>query len=134
MKSILSPYDDHNFNTYLLKYVKAYLRKKCYVFTKDEDERKYFLGEDAKDYYTVDDIINSIVLVGRSIRFSNQALINHAVYDLGQRFWYDSFKTVNNIVHKLFLEFQRFSKVFEVQQRKLSHNKRARQRSQGAKT
>lgn len=133
MKSILSPYDDIYFNEYLLKYTKKYLKKRCSVFTKDDAERKYYLDDKADTYYTPDDIIESLSSNGRVIYFSNQKLINHATYDLGQRFWYDSMQQIVNIIHKLYLEFKRISKEFEIQQRKLSHNKQPHQRMQGAK-
>ena len=45
MKSILSPYDDINFNNYLLQYVKKRLSYKCKVFAKDDKEHKYFLDK-----------------------------------------------------------------------------------------
>lgn len=133
MKSILSPYDDANFNEYLLQYIKKRLKKKSSIFTKDE-ERKYYLDKDPLNFYTPDDIIKSLELVGRTIRFGNQKLVNHAVYDLSQRFWYEEMKHINNIIRKIFLDYQRVSAEFEVQQRKLSHEKRAQQRTQGART
>ena len=126
MKSILSPYDDINFNNYLLQYVKKRLSCKCKVFAKDDKEHKYFLDKNSKDYYTQDDVIKSIELVnGRIIRFGNQKLINYIVYDLGQRFWYEELKHVT--------KFKRISEEFEIQQRKLSHEKRAHKRKQGAR-
>lgn len=128
MKSILSPYDDVNFNEFLLKYIKKSLKKKCLVFTRDNEERKYFLDKDSRDYYTPDDIIKSLKLNGRVIYFSNKELINYAVYDLSQRFWYDTMKDINNIIRKLYLEYKRSDE--SIQQRKLSHEKRAQQRMQ----
>jgi hypothetical protein len=134
MKSILSPYDDTNFNNYLLQYVKKRLAKKCRVFTKDDEERKYFLDKDSRDYYTPDDVIKSIELVnGRVIRFGNQKLINYIVYDLSQRFWYDELKHINNSIHALYLRFKRFSEEFAIQQRKLSREKKAPNRVQGTR-
>ena len=132
MKSILSPYDDTNFNEYLLQYIKKRLKKKSSIFTRDED-RKYFLDEKSLDYYTPDDIIDSIELIGRTIRFSNQKLVNYVVYDLSQRFWYDELKHINNLIHKIFFNYQRDAENFEIQQRKLSHEKRAQNRTQGAR-
>ncbi len=128
MKSILSPYDDVNFNEFLLKYIKKSLKKKCLVLTRDNEERKYFLDEDSRDYYTPDDIIKSLKLNGRVIYFSNKELINYAVYDLSQRFWYDTMRDINNIIRKLYLEYKRSDE--SIQQRKLSHEKRAQQRMQ----
>ena len=123
MKSILSPYDDINFNNYLLQYVKKRLARKCKVFTKDDEERKYFLEENSRDYYTPDDVIKSIELVnGRMIRFGNQKLINYIVYDLSQRFWYEELKHINNIVRRLYLQFKQISSEFEIQQRKISRS------------
>lgn len=134
MKSILSPYDDINFNNYLLQYVKKRLLCKCKVFAKDDTEHKYFLDKNSKDYYTQDDVIKSIELVnGRIIRFGNQRLINYIVYDLGQRFWYEELKHIANIIHTLYIKFKRISEEFEIQQRKLSHEKRAHKRKQGAR-
>ncbi len=133
MKSILSPYDDINFNEYLLTYLKKYLKKKCVVFTKDDEDRKYFLDENSRDYYTTEDIIKSLQLAGRKIYFNNQSLINYAVYDLSQRFWFDCMNQVNNMIHKLYLEFKRAEEENGIQQRKLSHEKRAQQRMQEAR-
>ena len=132
MKSILSPYDDTKFNEYLLQYIKKRLKKKSSIFTRDED-RKYFLDEKSLDYYTPDDIIDSSELSGRTIRFSNQKLVNYVVYDLSQRFRYDEFKHVNNLIRKIFFNYQRDAENFEIQQRKLSHEKRAQNRTQGAR-
>lgn len=131
MKSILSPYDDSSFNEYLLQYTKKYLRRKCSVFMKDDEERKYFLEENSRDFYTVDDIINSLKLNGRVIYFSNKPLINYAVYDLSQTFWVYVLNSVNNIIHKLYLEFK--GSESSIQKRKLSHNKLAINKSQGVR-
>lgn len=107
MKSILSPYDDIEFNNFLLQYLKKRLLHRCKVFVKDDEERKYFLEKNSRDYYTPLDVIKSIELVnGRVIRYSNQKLINYIVYDLSQRFWYDEFNHVNNIIHTLYLRFK----------------------------
>lgn len=136
MKSILSPYDDVLFNEYLLQYVKKRLKQKCAIFTKDDADRRYFLDEDDPlNYYTPDDIIKSLQLNGRVVYFSNQNLINHAVYDLSQRFWYDEMSHINNTVHKLFLDYKRtlIDEDKSIQPRKLSHNKRPQQRFQGVK-
>jgi hypothetical protein len=133
MKSILSPYDDHEFNEYLLKYIKKYLKKQCKVYTKDDEDRRYFLEENSRNYYTPDDIIESLCLNGRLIYFNNRELINYAVYDACQRFWYDSLKNVNNIIRKLFLEFQNKRESFAIQQRKLKHKKLQGLRIQGTK-
>lgn len=136
MKSILSPYDDVLFNEYLLQYVKKRLKQKCAIFTKDDADRRYFLDEDDPlNYYTPDDIIKSLQLNGRVVYFSNQNLINHAVYDLSQRFWYDEMSHINNTVHKLFLDYKRtlIDEDKSIQPRKLSHNKRPHQRFQGVK-
>ena len=136
MKSILSPYDDVLFNEYLLQYTQKRLKQKCAIFTKDDTERRYFLDEDDPlNYYTSDDIIKSLQLNGRMMYFSNQALINHAVYDLSQRFWYDELSYVNNTIHKLFLDFKRTmaSEEKSLQPSKLSHNKMAHQRAQGVR-
>ena len=136
MKSILSPYDDVMFNEYLLDYIKKRLKQRCFVFTKDDADRRYFLDDDDPfNYYTSDDIIKSLKLNGRLIYFSNQELINHAVYDLSQRFWYDELKHINNSIHKIFLDFKRVSLNEEssLQPRKLSHIKKAHHRAQGVR-
>jgi len=135
MKSILSPYDDIVFNEYLLNYIKERLRRKCFIFTKDDTERRYFLDDDPLNYYTYDDIIKSLRLNGRQVYFSNQALVNHAVYDLSQRFWYEELKHVNNIIYKIFLDFKRTlcNESGSLQPSKLSHIKNAKNRVQGAK-
>lgn len=136
MKSILSPYDDVSFNEYLLDYIKKRLKQKCFVYTKDDADRRYFLDEDDPfNYYTSDDIIKSLKLNGRVVYFSNQALINHAVYDLGQRFWYDELSHINNTIFKTYLDFKRMliNEENSLQPRKLSHNKRAHKRAQGVR-
>ena len=136
MKSILSPYDDVSFNEYLLDYIKKRLKQKCFVFTKDDADRRYFLDEDDPlNYYTSDDIIKSLKLNGRVVYFSNQNLINHAVYDLGQRFWYDELSHVNNAIFKTYLDYKRMllNEENSLQPRKLSHNKRAQRRAQGVR-
>ena len=106
MKSILSPYDDYNFNIFLLAYIKKRLKQKCFVFTKDEEDRKYFFEKDSRDYYTPDDVINTLKLNGRHIYFSNKQLINYIVYDLSQRFWYDELKHINNMIHTLYIKYK----------------------------
>lgn len=135
MKSILSPYDDVAFNEYLLTYIKKRLTQKCFVFTKDDTERRYFLDDNPMNYYTSDDIVKSLKLNGRLVYFSNQELINHAVYDLSQRFWYDELKHINNAIHRIFLDFKRMALNEEnsLQPRKLSHVKRAHNRAHGVR-
>lgn len=134
MKHILSPYNDELFNEYLLQYVKKRLTKRCNIFLKDDTERRYFLTENSRDFYTYKDIIKSVDLINnRLICFTNQKLINHAVYDLGQRFWYDEFKYIANIIRKLYLEFKGSSSDRTITKRKLSHEKKAHRRIQGNK-
>lgn len=120
MKSILSPYDDSQFNEYLLKYLKCRLKKHISMI-KNED-RKYYL-DDSRDYFTPEDILDSLNLNGRVIRFNNRDLINHAVYDLSQRFWYDEMKNTTNLIHRLYLEYKR--QTSQIQQRKLSREKKS---------
>ena len=120
MKSILSPYDDFKFNEYFLNYIKSQLKKHC-TKIKDED-RKYFL-DDSRNYFTPEDIVDSLSLNGRVIYFSNRALINHAVYDLSQRFWYDELKFANNLIRKIYLIYKR--KDNQIQQSKLSREKKS---------
>lgn len=136
MKSILSPYNDTLFNEYLLKYVKSSLMRRCAVFRKTDEQMKYILNDsDPLDYYTPDDLIKSIKLNGRLIYFSNQDLINHVVYNLGQRFWYSELARIHNMIHKLYLEFKGKldSEKKSLQPHKLSHKKLAPQRVQGVK-
>lgn len=136
MKSILSPYNDTTFNEYLLDYVKKRLKQKCLVFTKDDSERKYYLDDNSTTYFTYLDIIKSLQLVnGREIRFENQALINHIVYDLSQRFWYNELKNTNNLIHKIYFQYKQVVAREEnsLQPRKLSHNKRSPNRLQEAR-
>ena len=120
MKSILSPYDDFQFNEYLLQYLKCRLKKHISLI-KTED-RKYYL-DDSRNYFTPEDILDSLGLNGRVIRFNNRDLINHAVYDLSQRFWYDEMKTTTNLIYRLYLEFKR--QTSSIQQRKLSREKKS---------
>lgn len=136
MKSILSPYNDTTFNEYLLDYVKKRLKQKCLVFTKDDSERKYYLDDNNTTYFTYLDVIKSLQLVnGREIRFDNQALINHIVYDLSQRFWYNELKNANNLIHKIYFQYKQVVAREEnsLQPRKLSHNKRSPNRLQEAR-
>lgn len=120
MKSILSPYDDFHFNEFLLKYIKKRLKRHI-AKIKDED-RKYYL-DDSRKYFTPEDILNSLSLNGRVIYFNNRNLINHAVYDFSQRFWFDEFKTTNNMIRKIYLEYKRLDPEFR--QSKLSREKKS---------
>lgn len=126
MKSILSPYDDTVFNEYLLEYTKKYLKSKCYNLTKDY-ERKYYLDEDKKKYNTPDDIIDSLSLNRRTIYFKNKKLVNYAVYDLGQIFWYDCIKQIALIVPKLHFEFKARQRSYMIQQRNIERRKLEKQ-------
>ena len=120
MKSILSPYDDSQFNEYLLQYLKHRLKKHISMI-KNED-RRYYL-DDSRNYFTPEDILESLILNGRVIQFNNRNLINHAVYDLSQRFWYEEMKITNNLVRRLYLEYKRQTN--SIQQRKLSREKKS---------
>lgn len=120
MKSILSPYDDSQFNEYLLQYLKHRLKKHISMI-KNED-RRYYL-DDSRNYFTPEDILESLILNGRVIQFNNMNLINHAVYDLSQRFWYEEMKITNNLVRRLYLEYKRQTN--SIQQRKLSREKKS---------
>ena len=122
MKSILSPYDDAQFNDYLLQYIKSKLKKR--VSKIKSEDRKYYLS-DSRDYFTPEDILDSLILSGRVISFSNRELINHAVYDLSQRFWYDELKRANNLIYRLYLEYKR--QINSIQQRKFSREKKSTQ-------
>ena len=118
MKSLLSPYDDFNFNNYLLEYLKNRLKKR--VSTIKNEDRKYYL-DDSGNYFTPGDILDSLSLSGRVIYFNNKKLINHAVYDLSQRFWYNEMKSTANLIYKLYFEYKR--QVSSIQQRKFSREK-----------
>lgn len=120
MKSILSPYDDSQFNEYLLQYLKRRLKKHVSMI-KNED-RKYYL-DGSRNYFTPEDILESLGLNGRVICFSNRDLINYVVYDLSQRFWYDEMKNTNNLIYRLYLEYKRQTN--SIQQRKLSREKKS---------
>jgi hypothetical protein len=128
MKCIVSPFDDIHFNEFLLQYVKKYLKEKCRIFTKDSSERKYHPDEKSRKFYTHKDVINSLILEGRKIKFSNNELINYIVYDLGQRFWYDALKNISNLIYRIFFEYKRQQEDVIIQQRKLSREKKARRR------
>lgn len=103
MKYILSPYNDADFNKYVLTLIKRELKCKAapYVI---ENETIYEL--DGKKF-TPNDIINSLILFSNKIYFSNNKLVNYAVYDLSQRFWYDTLNTANNIIRKLYFQYRR---------------------------
>ena len=79
-----------------------YLESKCKVYTRDDEEKKYFLDGNTDKFYTPDDLINSLELVNnRIIRFGNKRLINYVVYDLGQSFWFYALRDVSNLVHRI---------------------------------
>jgi hypothetical protein len=120
MKSILSPYDDLQFNEYLLQYLKCRLKK--HISLINNEDRKYYL-DGSRNYFTPEDILESLGLNGRVIRFNNRDLINHAVYDLSQRFWYDEMKNTTNLIYRLYLEYKRQTN--SIQQRKLSREKKS---------
>lgn len=88
---------------------------------KNED-RRYYL-DDSRNYFTPEDVLDSLILNGRVIQFNNRNLINHAVYDLSQRFWYEEMKITNNLVRRLYLEYKRQTN--SIQQRKLSREKKS---------
>ena len=119
MKAILSPYNDNTFNKYLLKYIKQCLRDRSNVFIRDDENRQYFL-EDSKIGYTDNDIIDSLTLNGKLISFSNKKLVDHAVYDLSQRFWYEEMNRINNEIHTIYLKFQKMRDSVAIQQRRSS--------------
>ncbi len=119
MKAILSPYNDNTFNKYLLKYIKQCLRDRSSVFIRDDENRQYFL-EDSKIGYTDNDIIDSLTLNGKLISFSNKKLVDHAVYDLSQRFWYEEMNRINNEIHMIYLKFQKIRDSVAIQQRRSS--------------
>ena len=119
MKAILSPYTDNIFNKYLLKYIKQCLRDRSSVFIRDDENRQYFL-EDSKVGYTDNDIIDSLTLNGKLISFSNKKLVDHAVYDLSQRFWYEEMNRINNEIHMIYLKFQKMRDSVAIQQRRSS--------------
>ena len=111
MKAICSPFNDDGFNEYLCSYVKDRLKKRSLIF-----ECKYKLDVKELDNdnneiikeieFTPDDVIKSIRRSGRLIYFSNRNLINHVVYDLSQRFWYEELKTINNMIYRLNMEYR----------------------------
>lgn len=119
MKAILSPYNDNIFNKYLLKYIKQRLRDRSSVFIRDDENRQYFL-EDSKVGYTDNDIIDSLTLNGKLISFSNKKLVDHAVYDLSQRFWYEEMNRINNEIHMIYLKFQKTRDSVAIHQRRSS--------------
>lgn len=119
MKAILSPYNDNTFNKYLLKYIKQCLKDRSSVFIRDDENRQYFL-EDSKIGYTDNDIIDSLTLNGKLISFSNKKLVDHAVYDLSQRFWYEEMNRINNEIHIIYLKFQKMRDSVAIQQRRSS--------------
>lgn len=102
MKYILSPYNDDSFNRYVLKLIRRELRRKSIPFI---SENKTLYKMDNKEY-TPNDIINSLILVNNKIYFSNNKLVNYAVYDLSQRFWYDTLNTANNMIRNLYLQYR----------------------------
>ena len=114
MKSILSPYDDTRFNEYVLLYLKRRLRKRVLPALK-ADERRYYINEDIRSYKTAMDIINSLALKGRVIYYSNSKLVNYAVYDLGQRAWYEELKHVYNLIYRLYFEYRHMLQAREKQ-------------------
>lgn len=101
MKYILSHYNDDQFNLYILNYTKSALLAKS-AFTLENDT--VYELDDKK--YTSKDIIKSLTLLGNKIYFSNNKLINYAVYDLSQRFWYDVLNAVNNKLSYLYIRYK----------------------------
>lgn len=112
MREIISPFDDDAFNSYLLKYIKARLKKRALLFISEYD----FEGKK----YTSDDIIKSINRSGRKIYFSNTRLINYIVYDISQRFWITEFRDINNAIRKIYCEYR---SMIEQENRDLNRNK-----------
>lgn len=98
MKGVMSPYNDEGFNSFLYLCCINRLRQKACKF-----ESFSFEFEGTK--YTLEDIIKLLKHNGRSIYFSNQKIINHLVYDLGQRFWCEVLRDVNNLIRWLYLRY-----------------------------
>lgn len=105
MKVIHSPYRDNDFNEYLLNYCKARLKQRALIF---ECQYKVESSHDneIENTYSIEDVIKLIQRKDNVIFFSNTKLINHIVYDLGQRFWYNELCNINNIVHKLYMIYR----------------------------
>ena len=99
MKSIMSPYNDEGFNKFLYRCCLNRLRCKALHF-------ESFSFEFNNNKYTLEDIIKLLKRKGRCIYFSDQKVINHLVYDLSQRFWYEVLKDVNNLVRWLYLQYK----------------------------
>ena len=97
MREIISPFNDDSFNSYLLKYVKARLKKRALLFIGEYE----FEGKT----YTSNDIIKSIKRQGRKIFYSDYKLITYIIYDLSQRFWSNEFRDINNIIRGLYCEY-----------------------------
>lgn len=114
MKSILSPYNDNKFNEFFIEFIKERLRRRCEVLKADEEVKEYSLGDNTSKKYTLDDLVNSLSLHGRIICYKEEDIINHLVYDLGQRLWYDELKSANNLIFtvhfKYYGYYQHFSK------------------------
>lgn len=102
MKSIVSPFDDIDFNKFLLRLCKVRLKKSI---EKIKDNRPY---EVFGNKYSTSDILKLLTLRGRVIYFSDSRLLNYLVYDLSQRFWYEDLNFINNAIHYLYLKFNSF--------------------------
>lgn len=110
MKAIMSPYHNVKFNNCLVKYIQHALKLRSKVFLSDDEIKVYKLPISDKTY-TIEDIINSIKLNKNIITYGNQSVINYIVYDLGQRFWYDEFKTISSLIPTLYLKYQSAGKL-----------------------
>lgn len=111
MKAIYSPFNDDDFNEYLCSYVKERLKRRSLFFERKFSESLSKLKkEDLNDIddisYNPDDVINSIKRNNRTIYFSDKKLINHVVYDLCHRFWFDELNSINNKIYTIYFRYK----------------------------
>lgn len=108
MKSILLHYNDDEFKQFILEYTRSFALRKCTTYFKDEEIKEFSLDEedDSASKYTISDIVKTIAIVNNSIRYTNQQLVNHLVYDLGYRVWYDIFNYINNALPTIYLKYK----------------------------
>lgn len=101
MKAIFSPFSEDDFNEYLLNLIRARLKKRALIF-----ECTYQVeSSDSIKTYKPDDVIALLCRHNRIIKFSNMKLLNHIVYDLGQRFWYEELNSINNTIYDIYFKW-----------------------------
>lgn len=114
MLAIYSHYKDKNFNKHLYELCINNLNKKIKLY-----DCTYNFNDKT---YTMNDVLNTLVLDNNKIYYNNRSLINYIVYDLSQTFWSDQLNAINNMLGKLYLEYRREYDKFISQQKRAELN------------